>query len=297
MPDTESRRARHTGDDDIEVLHGNGVHENRLRVHGLNRRLEMQSDQPRRRIGMLTPSSNTVLEPMAMEILRGVPQVSVHFSRLRVTQISLDEAALQQFDIDAHLSAARLLADARVDVIGWNGTSASWTGFDGDARLCAEIERTHGVAATTAVLAINELLEIQEVRRFALVSPYIGDVQRRIIETYGRAGYECVAERRFEEQVNYAFAEIEDVRIAEAVRQVSTARPEAVVIMCTNLRSAHLAGALETELGIPILDSIAAFVWKAVRLCGIDTRAITGWGQLFALAGSLRTQAPRRCEG
>lgn len=243
---------------------------------------------------MLTPSSNTVLEPMAMEILRGVPQVSVHFSRLRVTQISLEDSALRQFDLDAHLGAARLLADARVDVIGWNGTSASWTGFEGDERLCADIERTYDVAATTAVLAINELLEILGVRRFALVSPYIGAVQRRIIETYGSAGYECVAERHFEEQVNYAFAEIEDGRIAQAVRQVSTAGPEAVVIMCTNLRSAHLVDALETELGIPILDSVAAFVWKAVRLCGIDTRAITGWGHLFSLTGSERTEHDRQ---
>ena len=254
----------------------------------------MQGGHARRRIGMLTPSSNTVLEPMAMEILRGVPQVSVHFSRLRVTQISLEDSALRQFGIDAHLAAARLLADARVDVIGWNGTSASWTGFEGDELLCAEIERAHDVAATTAVLAINELLEILEVRRFALVSPYLGTVQRRIIETYRHAGYECVAERRFEEQVNYAFAEIEDLRIADAVRQVSTAGPEAVVIMCTNLRSAHLVDALEAELGIPVLDSVAAFVWKAIRLCGIDTGAITGWGRLFGLEGSVRTERDQR---
>ena len=258
----------------------------------------MQRDRARRRIGMLTPSSNTVLEPLATEILRDVPQLSVHVSRLRVTEISLDDAALQQFDIDAHLRAARLLADARVDVIGWNGTSASWTGFEGDERLCAEIERTHGVAATTAVLAINELLELLKVRRFALVSPYIGAVQRRIIETYESAGYECVDERHFDERVNYAFAEIEDVRIAEAVRQVSAARPEAVVIMCTNLRSAHLVAGLEAELEVPVLDSVAAFVWKAVRLCGIDTRAITGWGRLFALAGSVRTELDRQhCDG
>lgn len=248
----------------------------------------MQGDRARRRIGMLTPSSNTVLEPMATEILRGVPQVSAHVSRLPVTEISLDDAALHQFDLDAHLCAARLLADARVDVIGWNGTSASWTGFAADERLCAAIEHTCGVAATTAVLAINELLEILEVRRFALVSPYIEAVQHRIIQNYGDAGYECVAERHFEERVNYAFAEIGEARIAQAVRQVSTARPEAVVIMCTNLRSAHLADTLETELGIPVLDSVAAFVWKAVRLCGMDTRSVTGWGRLFTLAGSAR---------
>ena len=254
----------------------------------------MQIAQPRSRIGMLTPSSNTVLEPMATNILRGVPQVSAHFSRLPVTEISLDDVALEQFNIDAHLSAARLLADAKVDVIGWNGTSASWTGFEGDERLCAEMARRHDVAATTAVLAINELLDVLQARRFALVTPYIDAVQERIVEVYGRAGYECVAERHFDEQVNYAFAEIEEEQIVDAVRQVSAAMPDAVVIMCTNLRSAHLADALESELGIPVLDSVAAFVWKAARLCDIDTRVITGWGCLFGLAGAERVEGGRR---
>lgn len=254
----------------------------------------MQAAPPRRRIGMLTPSSNTVLEPMAVNILRGVPHVSAHFSRLPVTEISLGDAALEQFEIDAHLSAARLLADARVDVIGWNGTSASWTGFEGDERLCSEIARRHGVAATTAVLAINELLDVLQVRRFALVSPYIAPVQERIVEVYGRAGYDCVAERHFDEQVNYAFAEIEEARIADAVRQVAAATPEAIVIMCTNLRSAHLADALESELGIPVLDSVAAFLWKAARLCGIDTRVIAGWGRLFGVSGADRMEGGRR---
>ena len=64
--------------------------------------------------------------------------------------------------------------------------------------------------------------------------------------------------------------------------------------MCTNLRSAHLVDALEAELGIPVLDSVAAFVWKAIRLCGIDTGAITGWGRLFGLEGSVRSERDQR---
>ena len=241
----------------------------------------MLYNNPRHRIGVLTPSSNTVLEPLTTAILRDIPEVSVHFSRLPVMEISLEDEALKQFELDAYLSAARLLADARVHVIGWNGTSASWTGFEEDERLCNEIERTFGVAATTAVLAINELLEILAVRRFGLVTPYIDAVQERIIEVYGTAGYECVAEHHFGEQVNCAFAEISDTQIANAVRQVAADKPDAVVIMCTNLRSAHLADTLESETGVPVLDSLAAFIWKAVRLCQVDTANITGWGHLF----------------
>lgn len=232
---------------------------------------------------MLTPSSNTVLEPMASAILENVEGVSVHFSRLPVTEISLAENSRKQFELEAYLAAAQLLADANVHVIGWNGTSASWSGFDADVTLCRSIKSTFGVEAATAVLAINELLEAMQVKRLGLVTPYVPQVQNKIIEVYENAGYECVSEYHFGESVNYAFAEIDDENLKQAIRAVSEAKPDAVMVMCTNLRAAHLADELEAELNIPILDSVAAFVWQAAQICGIDTRSIKGWGQLFQI--------------
>jgi maleate isomerase len=78
------------------------------------------------RLGMLTPSSNTVLEPITMAMLAGVSGVTAHFSRFKVTEIALSQQALGQFDHGEVLRAAELLAHAKVDVIAWNGTSASW---------------------------------------------------------------------------------------------------------------------------------------------------------------------------
>src|ERR1700759_886663 len=84
------------------------------------------------RLGMLTPSSNTALEPITSAMLAGLPGVSAHFSRFKVTEIALSDQALAQFDTDNILRAAELLAHAKVDVIGWNGTSSGWLGFDTD---------------------------------------------------------------------------------------------------------------------------------------------------------------------
>jgi maleate isomerase len=44
-----------------------------------------------------------------------------------------------------------------------------------------------------------------------------------------------------------------------------------------------LAAALEQELGIPIVDSVATAVWGSLRLAGVDTRRVTGWGGIFAV--------------
>ena len=77
---------------------------------------------------MLTPSSNTVLEPVTAAMVAELPEVSAHFSRFRVTEIAMSDDALAQFDDGVILAAAELLSHAKVDTIAWNGTSSGWLG-------------------------------------------------------------------------------------------------------------------------------------------------------------------------
>jgi maleate isomerase len=232
-------------------------------------------------LGMLTPSSNTVLEPVCAEMLRGLPEVSAHFSRFRVTSIALDERSLGQFDLAPMLDAASLLADARVRSICWNGTSASWLGFDTDRALCAAIEGRTGIPATSSVLALADIFCRTGVRRFGLVTPYTGDVQGRIIANFRQEGFECVADRRLDITDNFSFSCTPAEVLAGMVREVAAARPDAITILCTNLRGAPLVEALEAETGIPIHDSASAAVWASLRLARTDPGRVAGWGRLF----------------
>jgi len=238
------------------------------------------------RIGMLTPSSNTVVEPVVAAMLAELPEVTAHASRLRVTEISLEDDSQSQFDPDPMLAAAKLLADAQATVMGWNGTSASWLGFDLDRCLCETMTERFGVPSTSAVLAINELIDELAAQRIAFVTPYVDAVQARITAQYREAGYDCVAERHTGEHVNYAFAEIADDVITRLIREVGAAAPDAIIVMCTNMRAAPLVDALEQEIGVPVIDSLAAYIWKALRLCDVDTRRITGWGRIFQCKGA-----------
>jgi maleate isomerase len=238
----------------------------------------------RLRIGVLTPSSNTALEPLTSALVAQVPGASAHFARFKVTEIALTEQALGQFDDSRILAAAELLADARVDVIAWSGTSSGWLGFDADRRLVERIRERTGVPATTAVLALNELLALRGIERLALVTPYTADVQQRIVDHYRARGIAVVAERHEDIRVNHDFALVEPDRLLGLMREVAQAspRPQAITTFCTNLRAAPLAAAVEAELGIPLLDTVSTTVWGALRACGADPARITGWGELFA---------------
>ncbi|SOE92997.1 maleate isomerase [Burkholderia sp. D7] len=232
-------------------------------------------------LGMLTPSSNTTLEPVTAAMLAGVPEASAHFGRFRVTEIALSDSALAQFDDREILAAAELLADARLDVIGWNGTSSGWLGFDADERLCKRITERTGIVSCTSVLALNEIFERTGVRRFGLVTPYRDDVQERVIATYAKAGFECVGEQHLKLQDNFSFSEVGAEQIRAMVREVAATKPDAITIFCTNLAGAPLAAELEAETGIPVYDTISTVVWKSLRLAGVDTTRIKGWGRLF----------------
>ena len=233
------------------------------------------------RLGVLTPSSNTALEPLTSALAACIPGCSAPFSRFKVTEISLSAQALGQFDDSKILAAAELLADAKVDVIGWSGTSSGWLGFDADRRLVERIRERTGIAATTAVLALNELLALRGVKRLALVTPYTGDVQQKIVDNYRRIGIEVVAERHLGIRVNHDFAQVAPERLLELMREVATAKPEAVTTFCTNLRAAPLAEAVEAELGIPLLDTVSTTVWGQLRAAGADPAQVRGWGGLF----------------
>jgi maleate isomerase len=230
---------------------------------------------------MLTPSSNSVLEPISSAMVAEVPGVSVHFGRFRVTEISLNERALAQFDGEPMLQAAALLADARVKRICWNGTSAGWLGFDADRALCTAIERRTGIAACSSVLSLAEAFRCTGVTRYGLVTPYIDDIQAKILATFRNEGFDCVAERHLGVADNYSFSEVSAASLIAMVHEVAEAKPQAITIFCTNLRGAPLVENLEREIGIPIYDTIATGVWGAMRLAGVDPRMIRNWGRLF----------------
>jgi len=234
------------------------------------------------RLGMLTPSSNTALEPITYAMLAGIADVSVHFSRFKVTEIALSESALRQFDDSESLRAAELLAHAKVDVMAWNGTSASWLGFDRDERLCERITAATGIKACTTVLAYRDLLRRLGNVRIGLVTPYTADVQERIMANWRSQGLNCVAERHLSLADNFSFAEVPEAEVARLCEEVVREGSDAVVVLCTNMRGAGTAEPLERKLGVGIFDSIAVTLWACLVAAGVDPSIVRGWGGLFA---------------
>jgi maleate isomerase len=244
---------------------------------------EAMAATPSTRLGMLTPSSNTVLEPMTSAILAAVPNVSPHFSRLRVTEITVGPEALAQFDVTPMLDAASLLADARPQSIVWNGTSGGWAGLDADRRIAGALERRFSIPATTVTLSLTSLLRSLGMTSVGLVSPYTSDVQERIITTFATEGLACIASPHLGISENFAFSTVSIKELDHLVATAAAKRPDVIISFCTNLPATPHAARWEAEYGIPIFDSIAIAARAGLELSGLSPKLVSGWGKVFEL--------------
>jgi maleate isomerase len=178
------------------------------------------------------------------------------------------------------LTAARLLADAKMDVICWNGTSGAWKGLAADEAICAAITQETGIPATTGTLAQIEAFRAHGVSRYALAVPYLADVRDAIVEVYGAAGFACVNSAHLGISTNFAFAEIGLDTLRDLIRQADHPDAEAIVVVCTNLAAARVVDELEQELRKPIHDSLVVSLWQPLRMIGWQ-QPIPGWGRLL----------------
>jgi maleate isomerase len=113
------------------------------------------------------------------------------------------------------------------------------------------------------------------------VTPYLDDVQARINANYEKAGFTVVADRHLRMQDNFSFSTVTGDQMRDMTRAVAAAKPDAIAIVCTNMRGAPLAAELEAQHGIPVYDTVSTTVWKSLRLAGVDTRRVKGWGKIF----------------
>ena len=223
-----------------------------------------------KRVGVVLPSSNSVLEPLAA----GVPSqfdATFHFSRLGVIDITLDPASSAQFTLERQVAAGAVLCDADVDCVVWGGTSASWLGAEHDLDFCTLFTQTTGVPAGSCVLEMNRFLADNRVKTFGLVTPYKADVQQKIIDNYHSLGFICAGEEHHGGSVSNEYALIDPNVTAQMVRDVAKQAPDVILIMCTNMFGASIAAPLTQETGILVIDSATITLQAGLRLAKVNS--------------------------
>jgi len=239
------------------------------------------------RIGMLTPSQNTTLEPITSQLVRDYSGVTAHFSRIAVSGVGLDKRSSRQFTFRNFVSAARLLLDAQVQVIAWNGTSGSWMGVGVDRKLCRQLEDALGVPVTSSTLAMLEAFRELGIQRYSLAVPYSKDMAHRIAEVYSAEGLRCVHSVFRGWNTGPEQSSMDEAAVRDLLETAVHPEAQCIAVVCTNVRAAPLIEEVEQRHNTTVLDSVAVTAWQCLRLVGIRNPRVAGWGRLLGKGDGL----------
>lgn len=238
--------------------------------------------QQPKRIGMIVPSSNTVVEPICNRIFANLEDiVTVHYARLEVVNVSMDQASSRQFTSDSMLHAAKQLAQAKVDAIVWNGTAGSWLGLERDRMICAEIEQETGIKTSTASLGMINCCHDFGIERVHLVTPYIEEMNDAIIREYEKTGLTVVGVVGLGITENTEIGRVTVDQLEHLCCSTNAVAGEGIAVVCTNLAAAWRAMDVEAKTGAVVVDSVTAAVREALRLVDVDNLTFHGWGKLL----------------
>ena len=232
-----------------------------------------------RHFGVLIPSTNTTVEIEYTRLLPG--ELQVHVARLGKGG---DTPFSPSLDTDVAYQA-KLLGNAKVEVVALAQTSASLFSDNYDDVTVARMREAAGVPALTSASAIGEAVRALGAQRIALVSPYSDDVINRARRYYeSRYGLSVLAMEGFGATDAYAIGKLGAEHAHDAFVRINRPEVEVLVVPGGNFPTMpHIAG-WEQEFGKPVITTNQAALWAMLRVMGWP-EPLPGLGKLLQMAG------------
>ena len=233
------------------------------------------------KIGLITPSTNTVTAPEWTRM--APPGVAIHVARATLygpTSQSSYEAMARSTEV-----AAADLATAEVDIISFCCTSGTF--------VCDRAEIAHTIAAkgncpaNTASEAVVAALHQLGARRVALSTPYVDFVNEAEVKMLTDEGLDVVvahglglgrtqAERR-------AMNRIPPEAVFKMAQRANHPDADAIFLSCAALAGAELIDRMEDCFRKPVITTNQATFWYTLQMLDLNLD-IQGYGSLLRRA-------------
>lgn len=225
-----------------------------------------------RRLGLMIPSSNTMME--SDFIHNAPPGTAVHTARMYMedTTAEGENRMLDEFA----LPAARDLGTARPDVVVFGCTSAgALRGNDYDTALCQQISDVAGAPAVSTIGSVRAAIEAAGGARIGVITPYVDLLNEKIKASIEADGPDVVRIEGLGITENFTIAEVSHDEIVDfAVRALGdladSGAIDLVFASCTNFGAMAARPAIAERLGLPVVTSNQAVFDAAIaRLAAV----------------------------
>ncbi len=232
----------------------------------------------RARIGEVFPSrGDTFMYEFYQIVPKGVVLVPHIIGLYNLTKEEFTAAYLKYKD------GARDLAEVGVDVIALSGAPLfQLKGFGSDLEMIREVEKETGISTITSTTADKEAMRFLNMKKLAIVSPYVDEVNQRNASWYRQEGFDVLNFKGLGIQKNSDIARLPFYASYQLARETFLETPGAdgIFIDCARWATIEVIEKLEQDLGVPVVSSNQAMIWFALRKANVR-ESIPGFGKLL----------------
>jgi maleate isomerase len=215
------------------------------------------------KVGLIVPSSNTVMEP---DFHRGLGHdCAISTARIYLEQVTREaEESMIEDDLP---KALRLIKTTDPHVVVFGCTSAgSLGGLESDAGIARRIEQLTGARALTVVGSVVEQLKAIGPRRVAVFTPYEEELTLSVATCVVDAGYELAKTAGMGIRANRDIGRVTGSEIVEFVdAQIAGVDADCIFLSCTNWQAIDAIAPVTARFGMPVISSNQATI-EAVRM-------------------------------
>lgn len=214
------------------------------------------------RVGLMVPSSNTVMEVDFVRELSGL--CSVHTARMYMVETTRS-AEITMVETYAP-EAARDLGTINPDLVVFGCTSAaSLFGADYDTALCERLGGISGAPTLGVLTAVGQALAATQGKRLAVITPYVDDLTTSVARAAESGDRRVVAAVGMGISDNVKLCEPTPEDIVRFSRDsLHGVEFDVLLVSCTNFRALEAMPMLEREFNVPVVTSNSAMI-DAVR--------------------------------
>ena len=210
------------------------------------------------KVGLIIPSSNTVMEPDFHRRL-GM-RCAISSDRMYLSAVNREA---EEEMIEGELTrAARLIKTTAPHVVVFGCTSAgSLGGLDHDASIGRRIEKETGARAVTVVGSVIQQLRMIGPRRVAVFTPYNEELTRTVSQCVVEAGYQPVKTAGMGILDNLDIGRVAPAEILEFVEtHMNGVDTDCIFLSCTNWQAIDAIPAVKARFGVPVISSNQATI-------------------------------------
>ena len=173
-----------------------------------------------------------------------------------------------------------ILPNQKIDCVVYGCTSGTIAaGYDSIEKK-VKLAKPDAKVTTPSTAAVKALKKLK-IKKIAVFTPYIKDLNNDVIEFFKKENFSITSNSYFDIKNDIDIGKVDPEYLFEVLSQMDMKEADALFVSCTALPVLQIIDRLEKKLNKPVLSSNQALIWDTLENIGKNF-SINGFGKLFS---------------